>query len=328
LFSLVGALLKSSAAGRPLAGFRVEALYMTSQGGDPTTYMNAIHSHATVDGKRPVYDGYVSRPPVAAARINACVPAPAPDDSRQEVKNVGVPVMVVAAEGDLATTYARRRADSDAPVDRYRLYEVPAASHIDARAYFGFPSMADQAAAGNAQGTPEWPFNAPCEPPIPLMPASLLGTAYDAAFANLDQWVRKGVPAPRAPRIEIAGAPSPVVAAGACAATQGGATLKPAAAPQPVVDEFGHARGGVRTPYVDAPIASYAISSKGPGSCPEMGHVTPLEKARLVMLYGDARGYAAKLKTAVDRLVKERWLTAGDAQRVTAELTAAARTAF
>jgi hypothetical protein len=59
-----------------------------------------------------------------------------------------------------------------------------------------------------------------------------------------------------------------------------------------------------------------------------MGHVTPLEKARLVMLYGDARGYAAKLKTAVDRLVKERWLTAGDAQRVTAELTAAARTAF
>ena len=164
---------------------------MTSQGGDPTTYMNAIHAHATVDGQRPVYDGYVSRPPVAAARINGCVPAPAPDDPRQVVKNVGVPVMLVAAEGDLATTDARRRADSDAPADRYRLYEVAAASHIDARAYFGFPPMADQAAAGNAQGRPEWPFDAPCEPSIPLMPVSILGVSYDAAFANLDPWCGK-----------------------------------------------------------------------------------------------------------------------------------------
>ena len=53
MYSQVGALLKSNAVGKPFAGFRVEALYMTSQGGDPTTYMNAIHAHATVDGRRP-----------------------------------------------------------------------------------------------------------------------------------------------------------------------------------------------------------------------------------------------------------------------------------
>jgi hypothetical protein len=281
MYSQVGALLKSSAANRPLAGFRVEAIYMTSQGGDPTTYMNALHGRATIDGKRSVYDGYVSRPPFAAARINQCVPAPPPGDPRQAVRNVGVPVIVVAAEGDLITTYQARRDDSDEPADRYRLYEVAGASHIDAHAYFGFPAMADQAAAGNAQGTPEWPFNAPCEPAIPLMPVSILGVAYDAAFANLDQWVRKGVPAPRAPRIEIAGVPAPAASALPAAASRGGATLTTPAAPQPATDEVGHARGGVRTPSVAVPLVSYATGSKGPGTCPEMGHITPLDKARL-----------------------------------------------
>jgi hypothetical protein len=328
MYSQVGALLKSSAPGKPLAGFRVQALYMTSQGGDPTTYMNAIHAHATVDGRRPIYDGYVSRPPFAAARINQCVPAPPAGDPRQVVKNVGVPVIAVAAEGDLVTTYVARRNDSDEPADRYRLYEVAGASHIDARAYFGFPAMADQAAAGNAQGTPEWPFNAPCEPAIPLMPVSILGVVYDATFANLDQWVRNGVPAPRAPRIDLAATPAPAAVAIPAAAAQAGAALAAPSAPQPALDESGHARGGVRTPYVDVPLASYATGSKGPGSCPEMGHLTPFDKARLRMLYGDARGYATKLKASVDRLVKERWLTPGDARRVTAELSAAAKAAF
>ena len=58
-------------------------------------------------------------------------------------------------------TYVSRRDDSDAPADRYRLYEVAGAGHIDSFAYLGFPTMADQEKAGNAQGTPEWPFNAP-----------------------------------------------------------------------------------------------------------------------------------------------------------------------
>ncbi len=304
VYGQVGALLKSGAADRPLAGLRVEALYMTSQGGDITTFMNAIHRRTTVDGQRPVYDGYLSRPPVAAARINQCAPAPPAGDPRQAVKDVGVPVMVVAAEGDLVTSYAARRPDSDEPADRFRLYEVSGASHIDARAYFGFPSMPDQAAAGNAQGTPEWPFAEPCEPAIPLMPVSILGVAYDAALANLDEWARKGTAAPRAPRLQIG------------------------TAPYTVADEFGHGRGGVRTPYVEAPLASYATGSKGPGACPEMGRVTIIDPARLKAAYGDASGYAARLKAAVDRLVKDRWLTAGDARRVTAELTAAARTAF
>lgn len=160
--------------------------------------------------------------------------------------------------------------------------------------------MEDQAAAGNAQGTPEWPFNQPCTPPIPLMATPILGTVYDAALDALDQWVRKGVPAPRAARITIkesAGTP-----------------------PQVATDESGHAVGGVRTPYVEVPVASYKTNNQGPGACAEMGSAMPFDSARLASLYGTREEYAARLDAAIAGLRKERWLTESDARRIRDEL--------
>ncbi len=194
MLSQVGALLKSTGAGRPLNGFHVQALYLTTQGGDLTTYMNAIHTHATIENGKPVYDGYVAKGPFNAARISQCAVAPAPGDPRQAVKNVGVPVVAVAAQGEVLATYTTRRPDSDEPTDRYRLYEVAGAGHIDKSAYVGFPSIQDQTAAGNAQGTEAWPFAAPCDPAIPLMDTPIMSVAFNTAFANLDRWVRKGMP--------------------------------------------------------------------------------------------------------------------------------------
>ena len=209
MLSQVGALLKSNGTGRPLNGLRVQALYLTTQGGDLTTYMNAIHPHATIENGKPVYDGYVAKAPFNAARINQCAAAPGPGDPRHAVKNVGVPVVAVAAQGEVLTTYGTRRPDNDDPTDRYRLYEVAGAGHIDKFAYVGFPSIQDQTAAGNAQGTAEWPFAAPCDPAIPLMNTPIMSVAFNAAFANLDRWVRKGTPAPRAARLEMKDAGGP-----------------------------------------------------------------------------------------------------------------------
>jgi hypothetical protein len=300
MISQVGALLKSKVAGSPLTGFSVEALYLTSQGGDLTTYMNALHPRATLQNGRPVYDGYVAKAPFNLARINRCAAAPAQNDSRQMVKNVGVPVIAVAAQGEVSSTYPWRRPDSDDPLDRYRLYEVAGAGHIDRTAYVGFPSMRDQAAAGNVQGTPAWPFVARCDPEIPLPDTPIMSLAFNTAFARLDEWARKGMAAPRARRLELKDA----------------GTAQSAV----IVDRFGHGVGGVRTPYVEVPVAAYATSSPGPGTCREMGHKTPFDWPRLEALYGTYKGYAAKVADAVDRLVKERWLTTGDARRVTAEL--------
>ncbi len=292
--SQVAALVKSSAAGRPLAGLRVGAVYLTVQAGDVETYMNAIHPAAKV------YDGFLPRAPFTLTAINRCAPAPAADDPRQAVRNVGVPVIAVAGEGDLVNTYVSRREDSDGAADRYRLYEVAGAGHIDRFAYLGFPTLEDQAAAGNAQGTAEWPFAAPCTPAVKLMDESLLRIGYDIALDALDGWARRGVVPKKATRIETR------------PGATGGFTV--------VADELGNGRGGLRTPYVEVPVAKYVTSSPGPGNCPEIGHTERFDLTRLQMLYGNFDGYAAKVRASIAKLSAEGWLTKADAARLTKEL--------
>jgi hypothetical protein len=292
--SQVAALLKSNDPGRPLAALRVGAVYLTVQAGDLETYMNAIHPAASI------YDGFLARAPFNLTAINRCAAAPAANDPRQVVRNVGVPVIAVAGEGDLVNTFVSRREDSDAPADRYRLYEVAGAGHIDRFAYLGFPSMADQEKAGNAQGTPEWPFNAPCTPPVQLMEESVLRTGYDVALDALDNWARKGTVPRRAPRVETrAGGANPFTV---------------------VADEHGNGRGGLRTPYLDVPVAKYVTSSPGPGNCPEIGHTERFDAAKLKMLYGTFDGYAAKVRASIAKLRTDGWLTRTDADRLTREL--------
>jgi hypothetical protein len=293
--SQVAALLKRNAPGGPLAGVPARAVYLTVQSGDLTTYMNAIHPRDRV------YDGFLARAPFAASRINRCDTAPAADDPRQQVRNVGVPVIAVAAEGDLINTYAARRPDSDAKNDRYRLYEVAGAGHIDRFAYLGFPTLKDQEAAGNAQGNAEWPFAAPCTPPITLMNESILRIAYDVALDALDGWARRGVVPKRIPRIETT------------AGTGSAFTV--------VTDQHGNARGGLRTPHLDVPTAKYVTSSPGPGNCPEIGHVEAFDATRLRTLYGTFDGYAAKVRQSIAQLTARGWLTRADAAALTRELT-------
>jgi hypothetical protein len=293
--SQVAALLKSNVADRPLADLRVEAVFLTMQGGDLQTYINAIHPVATLANGKPAYDGYLLKSPAAPVRINQCATAPGASDPRRAIRKTNVPVIAVVAQGEVVDAVPFRRADSDAPDDKFRLYEVSGASHIDKSAYGGFPLFPDQiAAVGSAQGNPEWPFNVTCDPPIPMMPVPLMSYVFDAAFASLEQWARKGTPAPKAERIQIAN--SAVVS-----------------------DADGHAMGGVRSTYVDVPAAKLAANSNGPGVCREMGRETSFDQARFQSLYPNAKAYTDKVGQAADRLVKEHWLTEGDARRIKQE---------
>src|SRR5579871_335929 len=59
IVSQVGALLKSSAPTRPLAGFNVQRTFLYGQtGGDLPTYISAIHPLANLANGKPVWDGY------------------------------------------------------------------------------------------------------------------------------------------------------------------------------------------------------------------------------------------------------------------------------
>jgi hypothetical protein len=87
-------------------------------------------------------------------------------------------------------------------------------------------------------------------------------------------------------------------------------------------DEFGNGVGGVRSPYVDVPTASYFGASPGPGTCRELGHIVALDAARIKALYSDQKQYAAKVNQSVDRAVKERLFTEADGKKMKAEILA------
>jgi hypothetical protein len=269
-----------------MAGFKAERVYLTTQGGEVMTYIAAIHPHAKV------YDGYVIKGPGGLARINRCAPAPGRGDPRQMIKNIGVPVIAVVPQGEVADAAAIRRADSDDANDRFRWYEIAGVAHIDSAPYIALPSFDDQAKTGAMpQGTPSWPFNVRCEPEIQLEDHPLLSYVFNAAFANLDLWLQKGIAPPRADRIEL---------------TDGKVAL----------DKFGNGIGGMRSFDVDVPVATYYTTTAGPGTCRELGHEERYDWAALEALYGSYKNYASKVAQSVDRMVKERWLTAGDARRI------------
>jgi len=295
LISQVGALLKAAPAGSPFAGFRVEGIYMTSQFPDVVTYLDAIHSHARLANGKPVIDGYLLRNPGAPSRLSNCGTAPARNDPRSIVAKVDVPVIEVVAQGEVDASLAQRRPDSDDADNRFRRYEVAGASHIDRWAYDrGFPNFADQTASGGtAQGTPEFPLNAKCDPPFTFSTDTRLKYVYDSTLVHLDQWARKGKPAPRASLIEV----------------KDGAV---------VLDQAGNGVGGVRSPWVDVPAATY-FTGTTPAACREFGHTVAFDKARMDSLYGNEKNYQTKFDKSVDELVKAGWYTESDGKKMKAE---------
>jgi hypothetical protein len=280
MLSQVAAALKNG------ANLNARYVYMTSQGADVLTYAAAIQTHASLENGKPVYDGFLVKTPGGVGRIRRCAPAVPRGDARNTIHNVGVPVIEVVAQGEIGPDY--QRPDSDQANDRFRIYEVAGAAHIDMWAYRELPIMQDQLAATGApgQGTPAWPFNAKCDPDIPLQEHPLLKYVFDGAFANLEEWASKGIAPPKAERI----------------------TMKD-----------GVAIGGVRNPYVDVPAASYTTTVPGPGTCRELGSTTPFEPAKIDSLYGSRKKYEAKVAESVDSMVKERWITKSDGQKIKAE---------
>jgi hypothetical protein len=296
IISQVGALLKTARTSGPLAGFTVQRTYVTADDGDVATYVNAIHAHAKMADGRSIYDGYLHKGNAYPVRINACAEAPGASDPRRKDRGANVPVVRVLTEGDVLTSFAMRRDDSDAPGDLYRLYEVPGSSHMDSSYYRHLPIVEDQTKMGQPAFTSAWPIAYKCAIDIAITDAPLYRYAMNAALANVDRWVREGTPAPRGQRVEVRNGGTPQAAF--------------------VFDEFGNAVGGVRSPYLEVPAATYRAKTPGQGVCGNLLSIVPFDWARLEKLYGSHTAYATKVGQAVDRLVAQRWLTRADGEKI------------
>jgi hypothetical protein len=293
IFSQVAAALKS--ANGPMAGFRVERIYGTSHTGEIVTYAHAIQPIAKV------FDGFVFQANAGPAAISRCGSAPAANDPRRITRNVGVPVIRIVPEGDVPAAYALRREDNDAPNDRFRWYEVAAAPRMDIRYYQHMPVMEDQTKSGEPALHGNWPFNYNCgQPVIGLLELPVFQTAMNAAFYNIDQWARNGTAPPKVERM----------------------TVKDPGTPQATVvaDQYGNGVGGIRSPHVDVPVATYYTHAPGQATCRNIGYKVPFDWSRLETLYGSSKNYVSKVNQKIDQLVKDKLLLPADAKRLRDEL--------
>ena len=300
ILSQVAALLKAGRPGGPLAGFTVQRAYMTAYDAIQANYMVGIHPLARLANGRPVYDGYVQHRNPTLGRLRRCGVLPAADDPRHIVRNVDVPVIRIVPETDVLTLYRFRRDDSDAPGDRYRLYEVAGGAHADGWFYPFQPSVEVLKKVGSPYPyLANWPFHNQCEPAMLTQTTPINTYVMDAAFANLTRWVKDGVAPPKAARISVENGGTPQA--------------------RVVRDQYGNAVGGYRTPYLDVPTATYVTSAKGETFCPELGRTDPFSFARLVSAHGTPQNYVAKVTKSVDQLVKDRFLIESDGKKIKAE---------
>jgi hypothetical protein len=100
-----------------------------------------------------------------------------------------------------------------------------------------------------------------------------------AAFQALTEWVERAAPPARADRITVNSAVTP---------------------PQIVRDALGNALGGVRTPFLDVPIARYtpfdtvAHTTALSGFCILYGYNVSFDKSGLRSLYRNHGGYVSR----------------------------------
>ena len=302
ILTQVGALLKSRGADNPLRQ-PARRLYMTGQSqtaGYARTWASVFARHVQGPGGGPLYDGFLySGSPPWQVPLHQCATGFADEDPRSRTAPAGVPVIELFAEGDVGTNLVSRRPDFDRAPDLYRRHEVAGAAHADAWEARSFAAAADVRRA-TGQGP---------APALACRPEGVLDTdfparhAMNAAWRHLEAWVRQGKAAPRSQPLQLK---TPVAT-----------PFDPERAF--IADEFGNARGGVRSPLVDVPVARYVGAKQGEFSCMFDGYQYRFDATRLRQIHGSGPQYLRRVQASARALRREGWLTAEDEREVVAE---------
>lgn len=245
------------------AGESQSAFYML-------TYVDAIAPLAKL------FDGYfIHSRGHSSAKLSQSPQADiAMPETVQVRDDLGLPVIMVQTETDLFVlgSYPDRQPDGA----NFRLWEIAGAAHAD---IYSVQGAADRGTDPNVVAPVEISAPVPgvidCGTPINSGPQHFV---VSAAIAGFDSWLRSGVAPAKANRLEIAGDP-PAIAR----------------------DSAGIARGGVRTPPVDAPIA--ILSGEGQTAslaCSLFGTTKLLDSTALASLYPVHAGYVAAVNASVE----------------------------
>ena len=208
--------------------------------------------------------------------------------------DVRVPVLTLQSETDVfgLGSIAARQPDSD----RFRLWEIAGAAHADT--YLLVASGADDgslhpSALAKLLAPTDTMFGMKTNLPINAGPQQHY--VLQAALAHLDRWAGGGAPAPEAPRLEPG---------------DGSSLL--------ALDELGIARGGLRSPWVDAPTAVLSgFGQSGTVFAFLFGTTRPFDAAALARLYPGGRSdFLARFQHATDETLSRGFLLEADAAEI------------
>jgi len=296
IFSQAGQTIRNPSGLDPLGGLNPDRLIAVGESQSAirlTTYVNAIQPLFGV------YDGFLihSRSGGSAALSED----PQPEINTPGVvwirDDISVPVLMFQTETDLFLLYSLSARQPDGPF--FRLWEVAGTAHDDTYGLIlGAGDLGNDPAAAQVLVTDApIPGILECDSPINSGHQHFV---LKAAMAALDRWVRGGQASPNAPRLEIEGSP-----------------------PEFALDAFGNVLGGIRTPYVDAPIAVFSGTGQtGSFICRLFGTTVLLDAGTLASLYPDNATYVSAVSAATDQAVDAGFILAPDAPLIKAAAAA------
>jgi hypothetical protein len=289
IYTQVGRLLRDGAI-TGLAPETILAVGESQSAAFLSTYVNVVDNQAAV------YDGFLVHSRFgSAAPLDGSSPLEQRDDTAVPFRpDLRVPVLAFITETDLIDGrrvgyHAARQPDSD----RLRTWEVPGAAHAD-----NYTIKVGFIDNGHAPLSDIVAAYAPTSELMGHQLSYFINFApqhhyvLQATVAHLNTWVCDGRPAPAAAPIALTdGAPV-----------------------APLLDDNGLARGGVRTPWVDVPIAKF--SGSAPDESPMsfiFGSGEPFDAATLTRLYpGGSDDYLACFATSLDAAIEAGFILAAD----------------
>jgi hypothetical protein len=294
IFSHAGHLARQPDVLRGLRAERVIAVGESQSAMFLTTYINAVDPYGGV------FDGFLVHSrfgPAAPLNGNSVFEA-LESASSQGVAfrpDLGVPLVTIITETDLfggrrQGYHSARQADTE----QLRVWEIAGTAHAD--------NYTIQVAPIDTGSAPLADVVAAYAPTNMLMGQELdhyvnfapqHHYVLQAALARLNNWVSTGQPAPKGRPIELDG-------------------------DQPVLDAHGLVRGGIRTPWVDVPIArTSGVGSEQTAMSPIFGSGEPFDGPALHALYpGGVADYLERFTASLDSAIEAGFLLVADRDEI------------
>ncbi len=302
IFSQTANVLRCGVPNNCLGGYPVDYLNLSGQsqsGMYLNTYTHFFHPYLKTREGQKFFDTYLNIVGVAACRPLCQMaydekPARFPD---VVVEKIDSPYALISSEGDMYLFQNTHEhawpKDGDTPENRIRYYEIPGTPHtnIVCKVLNSYEET-DKTGVIRPPILPET-IEGLNDTPLEFYVCGILELLY--------KWWAFGIAPPRAKRFMR---------------DAEGNLLR---------DIHGNVKGGLRTPFVDVPAASYLGRSTKFAQGAMCGEKKPFSFSKMLALYGSLEGYLEKFKAYVQQQIELGFILPSDARRMLqwAERTAA-----